>query len=70
MLAAPLGDALGVRLEVAGRLMATATIAVHVAWWVRWYVAGVALVSKLTGAEPDMGKVMRWIERGVRVRAR
>ena len=50
--------------------MATATIAVHVAWWVRWYVAGVALVSKLTGAEPDMGKVMRWIERGVRVRAR
>ena len=59
-------------MEVAGRVMATSTITitVHVAWWVRWYVASVALMSKLTGAEPDMEKVGRWIERGVRVRAR
>ena len=48
----------------------TITITVHVAWWVRWYVASVALMSKLTGAEPDMEKVGRWIERGVRLRAR
>ena len=49
--------------------MAIATINVHVAWWVRWYVASVAAISQLTGLEPDMDKVGRWIDRGVRVRA-
>ena len=50
--------------------MAIATVSVHVAWWVRWYLSSVALMSQLTGMEPDMEKVGRWIERGVRVRAR
>lgn len=50
--------------------MAIATVSVRVAWWVRWYVASVALTSRLTGMEPDMSKVMRWVERGVRVTAR
>ena len=50
--------------------MGSVTITVRVSWWVRWYVASVALMSNLTGADPDVEKVGRWVKRGVRVRAR
>lgn len=36
-----------------------------VAWWVRWYLAGVAVLARLTGATPDMTQVERRIRRGL-----
>ncbi|WP_432777534.1 hypothetical protein O4O02_09020 [Pseudomonas fortuita] len=32
--------------------------------------AGVLVVSHITGREPDMGRVFRWIERGIEVEVR
>ncbi len=46
----------------------TVTISVRVAWWVRWYLSGVALAAQITGATPDAAKVTRWIWRGLSVR--
>ena len=45
----------------------TVTLKVHIAWWVRWYISGVALRSLLTGREPDMGKVKATVMKGVRL---
>lgn len=30
------------------------TIRVSVAWWLRWYIAGVALMCRMTGCEPNI----------------
>lgn len=45
------------------------TIRITVAWWVRWYLAGVALAAKATGANPDYDKVREVVMRGVRAKA-
>lgn len=45
----------------------TISVEVRVAWWVRWYVAGVSLFCKLTGLEPDLAKVLATAERGITV---
>lgn len=45
----------------------TVKISLRVAWWVCWYLAGVAMAARLTGATPDMAKVKRWIRRGLSV---
>jgi len=47
----------------------TVKLSLRVAWWVRWYLAGVAIAARLTGATPDMTKVERWIRRGLSVHA-
>jgi len=47
--------------------MASMTIKVRIAWWVRWYISGVALCSLLTGLEPDMEKVKARVIKGVRL---
>ncbi len=47
--------------------MASITIKVRFAWWVRWYISGVALCSMLTGLEPDMEKVKAKVIKGVRL---
>ena len=47
--------------------MASITIKVHIAWWVRWYISGVALCSLLTGLEPDMEKAKARVIKGVRL---
>ena len=47
--------------------MASMTIKVRIAWWVRWYISGVALCSLLTGLEPDMEKVKATAMKGVRL---
>lgn len=44
---------------------ATLTITIHVAWWLRWYIHGVAMTCMLTGTDPDMDKVERMIERAL-----
>ena len=47
--------------------MARITIKVRFAWWVRWYISGVALCSLLTGLEPDMEKVKAKVKKGARI---
>lgn len=46
----------------------TMVVRIHVAWWVLWYLASVALTSQVTGLPPDLRKVDFWVSRGVRVR--
>ncbi|WP_197076392.1 hypothetical protein [Luteimonas sp. FCS-9] len=41
---------------------------VYFAWWLRWYLGSVALMSALTGLNPDMDKVGFWAGRAVRVK--
>ncbi|WP_172439566.1 hypothetical protein [Pseudomonas putida] len=47
-----------------------ATIVCRHSWWVKCYLVGVLIVSYITGREPDMGRVFRWIERGIKVEVR
>ena len=47
--------------------MPIVTVRITVAWWVRWYLAGVALASKVTGAAPDMDKVGAVVLKGIKV---
>ncbi|WP_440062615.1 hypothetical protein ACTACQ_05290 [Pseudomonas syringae] len=42
-------------------------VSVKICWWLRAYLCGVALMSDITGLDPDMDKVGRWLKRGVRV---
>lgn len=44
-----------------------ATIVCRQAWWMKYYLAGVLVMYPITGREPDMGRVFRWIERGILV---
>lgn len=37
-------------------------------WWLRCYLFGVVLASRLTGLEPDWERVERWVKRGMVVR--
>lgn len=43
------------------------TVRVRVAWWLRWYVAGLITVARATGTEPDPQKVERVVRRAVKV---
>lgn len=43
----------------------TVKLSIRVAWWVRWYLAGVAVAARLTGAMPNMAKVERRIRLGL-----
>lgn len=43
------------------------TLRIRVRWWVRPYLAGVALTSCLTGLEPDWKKVAARVRRGTYV---
>ena len=42
-------------------------VRIAVAWWVRWYIAGVSLCARMTGAQPDMDKVGNTVLKGIRV---
>lgn len=37
-------------------------------WWLRWYIDGVSIMAQLSGAEPDEGKVVAAIRRGLVVK--
>lgn len=45
----------------------TLVIRVRVAWWLRLYLAGVSLMSQITGLEPDDERTARWIRRGIKI---
>ncbi|MNH06370.1 hypothetical protein D3C79_657340 [compost metagenome] len=46
----------------------TATIVCRQSWWLKYYLAGVLAMPHITGREPDLGRVFRWIERGIKGR--
>lgn len=46
----------------------TAQIQIRVAWWLKWYLRGVALACQLTGMDFDEAKVRRYIRRALKVR--
>lgn len=48
----------------------TATIVCRQSWWLRHYLAWVLVMAHITGREPDLGRVTRWIERGIKVEVR
>ncbi|HTN31963.1 MAG TPA: hypothetical protein VL178_14225 [Pseudomonas sp.] len=41
---------------------------IRLRWWLRIYLGGVALVSRVTDLEPDWERVERWVKRGMVVR--
>lgn len=43
-------------------------IRIKLAWWLRWYLIGVVLMSRMTGAQPDEDKLLYWIRRAMIVR--
>ncbi len=45
--------------------MARLVVTIRIAWWVRWYISGVALCAFLTGFQPDMDKVKAKVMKGV-----
>lgn len=47
--------------------MASINVTIRIAWWVRWYISGVALRAFITGAQPDMEKVKATAMKGVRL---
>lgn len=47
--------------------MATYTISVRTAWWLRWYMAGLTLTCWTMGTEPDIEKVSRVIRRALTI---
>ena len=47
--------------------MTMASLKIHAAWWVRWYISGVALCAFITGAQPDMEKIKDNVMKGVRI---
>ena len=47
--------------------MAAINVAVRVAWWVRWYISGVALCAFITGSQPDMEKIKAKVMKGIKV---
>lgn len=47
-----------------------ATITCRHRWWLKYYLGGVLVMSYITGRDPDMPRVMRWIERGIEIEVR
>ena len=45
--------------------MASIKVTIRVAWWVRWYISGVALCAFIIGAHPDMEKIKAKVMKGV-----
>ncbi len=47
-----------------------AVVTVKVAWWLRYYLYGVAFTAFLMGAQPDMAKVARKVSKAVKAEVR
>ncbi|MDP9557841.1 UNVERIFIED_ORG: hypothetical protein J2W65_003489 [Pseudomonas parafulva] len=41
------------------------TIVSRQRWWLKYYLAGVLVVSHLTGRKPDPARVSFWVKRGI-----
>lgn len=40
-------------------------VTIRMAWWVKPYLCGVLLMSRLTGLQPDPDRVGAWVARGM-----
>lgn len=40
---------------------------VRMAWWLRWWLRGIATVAMLSGCTPDPERVASMVRRGVKV---
>lgn len=45
----------------------TATIVCRHRWWLKYYLAGVLAIARVTGRGPNTGRVAYWIGRGLKV---
>lgn len=45
--------------------LTTVTFIIRMAWWVKPYLCGVLLMSRLTGLQPDPDRVGAWVQRGM-----
>lgn len=45
-------------------------VQVRVAWWLKWYMAGVIMMCRLTGLDFDEAKVRWYVRRGLKVSVR
>lgn len=43
-------------------------ISARIAWWLRWYLLGVALTCRMTGCQPNIERVTYWVRRSIRMR--
>lgn len=43
-------------------------IKVSLAWWLRWYLCGVLLMSRHTGLQPDSDKVAYWAGKATKIK--
>lgn len=41
-------------------------VKIKLAWWLRFYIYGIATMSAITGAEPDWTRVKYWVSRGMK----
>lgn len=48
----------------------TATIVCRHRWWLKYYLAGVLIMTHFTGRDVNPKRVARWIERGIKVEMR
>ena len=49
--------------------MVTSTITIKVAWWLRYYLMGLVLMHKLTGMQPNWGRVNHWVGKASKLQA-
>jgi hypothetical protein len=41
------------------------TFNVRVAWWLKWYIAGVLLMAYITKCQPNEERVSYWVRKAV-----
>lgn len=46
------------------------TITCRHRWWLKYYLAGVLVVSHLIGRKPDPARVSCWVKRGITLKVR
>ncbi|WP_445672690.1 hypothetical protein [Pseudomonas inefficax] len=39
-------------------------------WWLKYYLAGVLTIAKVTGSGPNPDRVAYWVGRGIKVEVR
>lgn len=50
--------------------MATAHLSIRIAWWLRYYLIGLVLMHRLTGMQPNWGRVSHWAGKAIKPECR
>lgn len=48
--------------------MANVTLRFMPRWWLRWYLAGVLLMTWVTGLPPNKDRLSFWVMRGIKIK--